>query len=119
MPAIERVVGAGHAMKTFLRFALIFLVIWWVVPNLPLYVERTMLRSMVMDAEGGGDVITYGWRVLSLVEFREDARYFHPEQQPELFLAINTALSGLYALVAAFVIDRLVARVLPLLRRGR
>ena len=97
-------------MKARLRFPAIFVVALLAVPNLPFYVERTLTRSMLKD--GVGDLIEYGWALRSLTGFWADYRYFRPEQQPELWLAINITLAILYAGLITFILNRFIAAML-------
>lgn len=78
------------------------------VPLLPLYVERTMVRSWRVDHVG--DVIEWGWRLCTLRSYWSDYSYFRPEQQSAFWLAVNLALAFSYALVIALSIDRFLAR---------
>ncbi len=94
-------------MKMRLRFLVIFVAALLGVPNLPLYIERTLMRSMLVG--GAGDRIDYGWALRTLSEFWADYRYFRSEQQPELWLAVNIALAILYAALIAVALDRLIA----------
>ena len=80
-----------------------------VVPFLPAYVERTMVRSWRVDSVG--DTVEWGWRLRTLRGFWADYNYFRPEQRPALWLSVNLALALVYALVIALAADRLVARL--------
>lgn len=82
-------------------------------PFLPLYVARDMTRSQMAD--GGGDVISYGWSLSTLGEFLEKMRYMSPEQRPQLMLGVNIGL----ALVDAAVIAAIVYYVLRTLAARR
>jgi hypothetical protein len=95
-------------MKRLLRFAIVLIVALALVPFLPLYVERTMMRSWRVD--GGGDLIEWGWKLCTLRSFWSDYSYFRPEQRPALWLGVNLALGFTYALVIALVIDKFFAR---------
>ena len=92
-------------MKRLLRFVLVLAVALALVPFLPLYIERTMLRSWRMDRLG--DSIEWGWKVSSLSEYWSNYRYFAPEQSPALWLSVNFALAIVYALVIALCVDLL------------
>ena len=96
------------AMKRLLRFVLLFVVILGFVPFLPLYIERTMMRSWRVDH--AGDVIEWGWKVRTLNAFWSDYSYMRPEQKPALWLTVNTSLALVYALVVATGVDQLLKR---------
>lgn len=95
-------------MKRAVRFALLLIAASALVPLLPLYLERTMLRSWRVDQLG--DVIEWGWRLRTLNGYWSDYRYFSREQQPALWLSVNLALALIYALVLALIVDRLLVR---------
>ena len=95
-------------MKRPLRFALVFALGLAFVPFLPLYVERTMLRSWFVD--GHADVIDWGWKICSLREYWSDYPYISREQDPLVWLAVNLALAFVYAVLIALIIDLLFAR---------
>lgn len=95
-------------MKRPLRFSIIFAAALAVMPFLPLYIERTMMRSMVVGH--AGDVIEWGWKIRTLAEFWSDSRYFNREQNPAMWLGVNLALAFIYALVIALIIDRVIER---------
>lgn len=94
-------------MKRTLRFSIVFVAALAVVPFLPLYIERTMLRSWRVDRVG--DVIEWGWQICTLESYWSKYRYFRPEQNPALWLGVNLALAFTYALVMAFIVDRVLA----------
>lgn len=89
--------------KRKLQFALVFAAALIVTPMLPLYVERTMLRSWQTDQTG--DLIAWGWALVSLDTFWRDYPYLAPEQQPTLWLGVNVALAIAYALIIALAVD--------------
>jgi hypothetical protein len=95
-------------MKRPLRFVLMLAVALGFVPFLPLYVERTMMRSWRMDQMA--DIIEWGWKVCTLNTFWSDYNYLHREQEPGLWLAVNLALAFIYAVVIALSIDQFLAR---------
>jgi len=95
-------------MKRALRFTLLFFVGLIVVSFLPMYIERTMLRSFGPNFTG--DVITWGWKICTLHEFRSDYQYLSREQSPQFWLAVNLALALLYALIIAVGINFLLTR---------
>ena len=95
-------------MKRLLRFALVFALGLALVPFLPLYVERTMLRSWRMDHHA--DMIDWGWKLCSLNEYWSDYHYITREQSPAFWLAVNLALAFVYAALIALIIDLLFAR---------
>jgi hypothetical protein len=94
-------------MKRPLRFFIVFVLAAAVVPLLPLYVERTMLRSWRVDHVG--DVIEWGWKLCTLSNYWSDYRYIRPQQQPAFWLGVNLALAAIYALVIAFSVDQFFA----------
>ena len=98
-------------MKRLLRFAISLIVALALVPFLPLYIERTMMRSWRVDR--GGDLVEWGWRLCTLRSYWSDYGYLRPEQRPALWLGVNLALGFTYALVIALVIDKF------FVRRGR
>jgi hypothetical protein len=95
-------------MKRTLRFSLVLAAALAVVPFLPLYIERTMMRSMVIGH--AGDVIEWGWRVRTLADYWSDYKYFTREQEPAMWLGVNLVLAFIYALVIALIVDRILAR---------
>ncbi|MBI5880258.1 MAG: hypothetical protein HZB53_21615 [Chloroflexi bacterium] len=94
--------------KRKLRFILVFIAALALTPLLPLYVERTMLRSWRTDQVG--DTVDWGWAIVTLGGYWQDYTYLRPEQQPALWLAVNLALAVAYALLIAMVSDFIVAR---------
>jgi hypothetical protein len=94
-------------LKRPLRFSIVFAAALAVVPFLPLYMERTMLRSMVVGH--AGDVIEWGWKIRTLADYWSDYRYFNREQNPAMWLGVNIALALIYALVIALIVDRVLA----------
>ena len=101
------------------RFFALFAAALAVVPFLPLYVERTMLRSWGPNMHG--DTIEWGWRLRTFMGFWSASNYFYREQRPVFWLCINIALAFVYALLLAFVVERLLARRVhdSVFRRGR
>lgn len=95
-------------MRRLLRFILALAVALVFVPFLPLYIERTMLRSWRMDHRG--DLIEWGWKICSLREFWSDYQYITREQSPAFWLGVNLALAFAYALLIALVINLLIGR---------
>lgn len=91
-----------------LRFAIVLVAALALVPFLPLYVERTMVRSWQVDH--AGDVIDWGWKLRTLWSYWTNYSYLRPEQQPAFWLSVNLALGFTYALVIALGIDWLFAR---------
>lgn len=102
-----------------LRFVVLLVAALAVVPFLPLYVERTMLRAWRMD--GSGDLIEWGWRLRTLSGFWSDYVYLRLEQRAGLWLGVNLALAFTYALLVALIVDRILARRVHVsgFRRGR
>lgn len=94
-------------MKRPLRFVLMLAVALGFVPFLPLYIERTMMRSWRMDQRA--DIIEWGWKLTRLTDYWSDYHYFKSEQQRALWLAVNLALAFTYALVIAVGIDQFLA----------
>lgn len=95
-------------MKRLLRFIVVLVVALAFVSFLPLYIERTMLRSWRTDHVG--DVIEWGWKICSLREFWADYPYISREQDPVFWLRVNLALAVLYGLIATLILDRLLQR---------
>lgn len=95
-------------MKRPLQFALVLAAALLLVPFLPLYVERTMLRSWRMDR--AGDVVEWGWRLSTLSNYWSNYNYYRPEQKPALWLTVNLALALIYGLLIAFCVDRALRR---------
>jgi hypothetical protein len=91
-------------MKRLLRFVIMLAIALGLVPFLPLFIERTMLRSWLMNPPG--TLIEWGWKVCSLREYWSDYPYLKPEQKPALWLALNLALAFIYALVIALGVDK-------------
>ena len=90
-------------MKRLLRFVLVLLVGLVFVPFLPLYIERTMLRSFRTGQLG--DSIEWGWKICSLSEYWSNYRYISREQNPALWLSVNLTLAVVYAVVIALCVD--------------
>jgi hypothetical protein len=95
-------------MTRAIRFFIVFVLTVVIVPFLPLYIERTMLRSWRVDR--AGDVIEYGWKVCTLSSYWHDYRYISREQQPAFWLAVNVTLAFLYSLIVALLVDQLLVR---------
>lgn len=95
-------------MKRSLRFALVLGVALALAPFLPLYVERTMVRSW--RADHAGDVVEWGWRICTLSSYWSDYRHLRPEQNPAFWLAVNLSLALAYALLMAFTVHRIFQR---------
>jgi hypothetical protein len=79
------------------------------VPSLPLYIERTMTRSWLVN--GGGESIEWGWRLCTLKSYWSNYVYFRHEQHRSLWLAVNLALAFTYALLIALSIDQIILRL--------
>ena len=90
-------------MKRAARLVISFALALVVVPFLPLYLERTLLRSWRVDRVG--DQIDWGWRLTSLTDYWSNYNYMAREQRPALWLTLDIALAFLYALIFAVVID--------------
>jgi len=95
-------------MKRWLRFILLLAVALVFVPFLPLYIERTMLRSWRVDRVG--DTIEWGWQVCTLNTFWSNYPYLSREQNPALWLTVNLALAFIYALLIVLGVNWLLAR---------
>ena len=91
-------------MKRSIRIIITFAVLLIGVPFLPLYIERTMLRSWRVDRLG--DEITWGWKLCSLIDYWNNYHYQTSYQNPGFWLKVNIALAILYALVLTLVIDQ-------------
>ena len=94
-------------MKRAARLMATFVLALVLVPFLPLYLERTLMRSWRVDR--AGDQIDWGWKLTSLTNYWSNYNYMAREQRPALWLALNVALAGLYALIFAAVIDQALA----------
>lgn len=94
-------------MKRFARLAISFALALVVAPFLPLFIERTLLRSWRVDRLS--DQIDWGWKIVSLREYWSDYTYITREQSPAFWLMLNLALAVLYALIFAIVVDRIFA----------
>jgi hypothetical protein len=90
-------------MKRAARLVISFALALVVLPFLPLYLERTMLRSWRVDRVG--DQIDWGWRLTSLNDYWSNYHYMAREQRPALWLTLDVVLAVLYALIFAVVID--------------
>jgi flagellar biogenesis protein FliO len=88
-------------MKRLFRFVIGLMAALLLVPFLPLYVERTMMRSL----SSGGDIIDWGWQLRTLHDFWANARYFGSDQQPGFWLMVNLVLGLGYALAIALTLD--------------
>src|SRR6267143_138452 len=95
-------------MNRSLRFVIMLAVALGLVPFLPFYIERTMLRSWLVNPPG--TLIEWGWKVWSLSEYWSDYRYIKLEQKPAIWLAVKLALAFIYALVIAAGIDQFLTR---------
>lgn len=95
-------------MKRTLRFSIVLAAALAVVPFLPLYIKRTMMRSMVVGH--AGDVIHWGWKISTLVDYWSNYSYNTRSQSPAIWLGVNLALALTYALVIALIVDRVLVR---------
>lgn len=77
-------------------------------PWLPLYPARTMTRAHV---GAGGDVVTHDWKLDSLPAFLDAMPYMRPEESPALYWRLNLALAVVLALLAAWLVHLVLARV--------
>jgi hypothetical protein len=94
-------------MKRMVRLIVLFVLALPFVPFLPLYIERTLLRSWRVDR--AGDQIDWGWKLTSLVDYWSDYNYMQREQRPSLWLQIDIALAIVYALLFAIALDQVFA----------
>jgi hypothetical protein len=90
------------------RFVVLLAAVLAVVPFLPLYVERTFVRSWHVG--GAGETVEWGWAWRTLAGFWSDYAYFRSEQRPALWLCLNVALAVVYAVLIALAFDRLLVR---------
>jgi len=90
-------------MKRVARLVLSFALALVVVPFLPLYIERTMLRSWRVDRVS--DQIDWGWRLTSLNDYWSNYNYMAREQLRALWLSLDIALAILYAVMFALAVD--------------
>ena len=91
----------------FIRSMIFFAVALALVPFLPLYVERTFMRSWRVDRRA--DEIRWGWKLVSLPAFWSNYNYMARDQQPALWLKLDLALAVVYALILAVLFDQLLA----------
>lgn len=91
-------------MNRQIPFAALFAMSLVLVCLLPLYVEQTMTRVMLVD--GRGDAIDWGWKLCTLQTFFSDYRYFRRYPNPELWIALNITLACCYASIVALVAKR-------------
>jgi hypothetical protein len=96
-------------MKRIPRFFIGLVAALAIVPFLPLYIERTMMRSWRVDRVG--DMVEWGWKICTLESYWSNYRYFRPEQNPGWWLSVNLGLAFTYALVMAFIVDRVLVRL--------
>ena len=96
-------------MKRAVRLAISFVLALAVVAFLPLYVERTLLRSFLVG--NAGDRIDWGWKITSLTDYWTNYNYMAREQRPALWLTLDIALAAVYAMVFAFGVDQLLALI--------
>lgn len=94
-------------MKRFVRLIVLFALALPFVSFLPLYLERTMLRSFRVGS--AGDRIDWGWKLTSLVDYWSNYNHMTREQTPWLWLQIDIALAILYALLFAVAVDQVFA----------
>jgi len=94
-------------MRRVARLVISFALALVVVPFLPLYIERTLLRSWRVDRVG--DQIDWGWRLTSLNDYWSNYHYMTREQRPAAWLSLDIALALLYALMFALAVDRVFA----------
>jgi hypothetical protein len=104
-------------MKRTVRFVIVLVAALVVVPFLPLYIERTMLRSWRVDRVG--DVIEWGWKICTLESYWSNYNHFSREQNPAWWLGVNLALAFTYAMVIALIVARVLARLKGRERRIR
>jgi hypothetical protein len=90
------------------RFVVVFAMVLTIVALLPLYFEQTMTH--VMFADGSGGTVVWGWKLCTLRTFFSDYRYFRHHPHPMLWISMNIALAFIYALVIAYLLDRLLLR---------
>jgi len=95
-------------MLRVLRFIAVLVVALGGLPFLPLFLERTMMRSQYVGRIG--DVITTGFALRTLFGFWQDFRYMRSEQYPGLFLVLNVCLLLTYASFIALGVDRYFTR---------
>jgi hypothetical protein len=96
-------------MRRLPRVLILLVVALALVPSLPLYIERTMTRSWMVN--GGGESIEWGWRLCTLKSYWSNHITFRHEQHCPLWLAVNLALALTYALLIALGIDQILLRL--------
>ncbi len=92
-------------MKRKIRFAVLFSAALCLALFLPLFIAPQMTRSQTT----GGDVIDWGLKFTSLINYWSERNYFRPEENFFVWLAVNCLLALIYALLVALGIDRLAA----------
>ena len=95
-------------MKRSLRLILVLVIALVFVQFLPLFIERTMVRSWQINRTG--DVVDWGWKVCTLNAFWSDYSYLSTEQEPAFWLTVNLALALIYSLAITVAIDQLLTR---------
>ena len=103
-------------MKRLVRFAFVLAAAMMLVPYLPFYVERTMMRSWLVNGPPYS-LIEWGWKVCTLNSFWSNYMYFERETRPAFWLGVNLALASTYSLMIALIVDQILARLKR--RRGR
>src|SRR4051812_15306914 len=91
-------------MKRALTILATFVLTLIAVSFLPLFIERTFMRSWRIDRLG--DEITWGWNLISLYGYWSDYAHLTREQNPEFWLRVNLALAGFYAVMISLGADR-------------
>lgn len=90
-----------------LKFFVLFVAALPIVAFLPLFIERTMIRSQT----SGGDVIDYEWKIRTFYGFLSSYNYFRPEEYFAVSLVVNLILAFVYAFIAALVVALLISIV--------
>ena len=112
----EEIIESQTAVKPklltrFLKFFVLFVATLPIVAFLPLFIERTMIRSQT----SGGDVIDYEWKIRTLYGFLSNYNYFRPEEYFAVSLAVNLILAFVYAFIAALFVFLLIS----IIKRGK
>jgi hypothetical protein len=97
-------------MNRLARFLILLAGAMAIVPSLPLYLKRTMLRSWLVGGRVG-HLIEYNWKICTLYDYWSNYLYFRREQErPVLWLALTLALALTYALLIALGVDQILVR---------
>ena len=89
-----------------LKFAAVFVPVLAFVPFLPLYIVQSVTNSQMSE---GGDVITRRLTYTTLYNFLSHYNYSFWYESSFFWVALNTGLAFLYALLVTLAINRVFA----------